>query len=141
MKLEYMNIAIKEAEKAFKKDEVPVGAVIVYNDKIIAKAHNTRQKTHKVINHAEILAILKAERKLKDWRMNNCELYVTLKPCNMCESIIKESRISKVYYILDKIPNKKDYNKTEFMRTNVCFDRFENYNKILSEFFENKRKN
>jgi len=141
MKLEYMNIAIKEAEKAFKKDEVPVGAVIVYNDKIIAKAHNTRQKTHKVINHAEILAILKAERKLKDWRMNNCELYVTLKPCNMCESIIKEARISKVYYILDKFSNKKDYNKTKFVRTNVCFGHFENYNKILSEFFENKRKN
>ena len=98
MNEKYMNMAIKQAIKAFKKKEVPVGAVIVHNNKIIAKACNDRQNKHSVIGHAEIKAILKAAKKLRDWRLNECDLYVTLKPCAMCESIIKESRIKSVYY-------------------------------------------
>lgn len=130
-----MILAIEEAKKAAKKGDVPVGAVIVLNNKIIAQAHNTRQNKYRVIGHAEINAIIKASKKLKDWRLNGCDLYVTLKPCSMCEVVIKESRIDNVYYILDKSSNKKEYNKSKFKQTNVCYD----YNKILSEFFENKR--
>lgn len=131
----YMNIAYKEALKAYKKDEVPVGAVIVCNGKIIAKAHNTRQKNKLVIDHAEIKVILKAEKKLKDWRLNDCDLYVTLKPCSMCEAIIKESRIKNVFFGLEKPTNKKEYNKLNLKQTNVC----DTYMKILSDFFKNKR--
>lgn len=131
----YMDCAIKQAVLAAKKNEVPVGAVIVYKNKIIAKAHNTRQKKHRVIDHAEIKAILKAAKKLKDWRLNECDLYVTLKPCHMCETVIMESRIKNVYYLLEKNKTKKEYSKTKITQTNVCYD----YLSILSEFFENKR--
>lgn len=92
----YMNLALKEAFKAYKKREVPVGAILVLNDKVIAKAHNTRQKTHDIANHAEMIALRKASRKLHDWRLNDATLYITMSPCPMCASAIKESRIKKV---------------------------------------------
>lgn len=95
---EFMIEALKEANKALKKDEVPVGAVIVYNGKIIAKAHNTRQKSKDSTNHAEILAIRKACKKLKDFRLNETEMYVTLEPCLMCLGAILNARIKTVYY-------------------------------------------
>lgn len=131
----YMELALKEAKKAFKKDEVPVGAVVVCNNKVISKAHNTRQRKYSVIGHAEIMAILKAAHKLKDWRLNDCDLYVTLKPCSMCEEVIRESRIKNVFYILDKPKIKNGYSKTTVMQTNVCHE----YEALLSSFFENKR--
>ena len=99
--MNFMDIAIKEAEKAYKKGNVPVGCVIVCDNKVISKAHNTKNTSNISINHAEILAIRKACKKLNSWYLNNCELYVTLKPCKMCESAIAESRISKVNYLLD----------------------------------------
>ena len=85
----YMNIAIKEAKKAYKKGEVPVGAVIVKNNKIIAKAHNTKEKSKQAICHAEINAIKKATKKIKNWRLTNCDIYITLFPCPMCASAIQ----------------------------------------------------
>ena len=94
----YMSIATMLAEKALKKDEVPVGAVIVLNDKIIAKAYNTRQHSHDATNHAEIIAIKKACKKLKDFRLNDAVMYVTLEPCLMCLGAILNSRIKTVYY-------------------------------------------
>lgn len=94
----YMNIAIKEAKKAYKHNEVPVGAVIVENDKIIAKAYNKKDKTKIVTKHAEIIAIEKACRKNKNWRLNNCSIYITLKPCCMCAGAINQARFKKVVY-------------------------------------------
>jgi len=131
----YMKIAFKEALKAYKKNEVPVGAVVVYNSKIIARAHNTRQKNRSVIDHAEIKVILQAEKKLGDWRLSDCDLYVTLKPCSMCESIIRESRIKNVFYGVEKFKYKKEYNSLNITQTNVCDD----YIDLLSNFFKNKR--
>ena len=84
----YYNILMKLAKKATKHQDVPVSALIVKNNKIIAKAFNTKEKTNNVCNHAEVLVISKASRKLKDWRLNDCDLYVTLKPCSICENII-----------------------------------------------------
>lgn len=130
-----MNIALKEAKKAAKKGEVPVGAVIVYKNKVIAKAYNRRKKCDSVISHAEVNAILKAAKKLKDWRLDGCDLFVTLKPCSMCENIIRESRICNVYYILDKPESKKEFNKTKYTQTNVC----DEYKEILQSFFKNRR--
>lgn len=92
----YMNQAIKEAEKAYKKLEVPVGAIIVKDGKIIARAHNQKETKTDTTKHAEILAIQKASKKLKSWRLIDCEMYVTLEPCSMCAGAIINSRIKKV---------------------------------------------
>ena len=134
----YYNILLKLAKKAAKKDEVPVSALLVKNGKIIAKDYNKREKYYCVINHAEILVIIKASRKLKSWHLDDCDLYVTLKPCNMCTEIIKQSHIKNVYYLLDKPENKKEFNKTEIKRTNVR-NNGEEYVNILNNFFQKKR--
>ena len=138
MKIEYFDELIKLAQKSFKKNEVPISAIIVKDDKIIAKAYNTRNKTNNVLNHAEIIAIKKASKKLKDWRLSDCDLYVTLKPCSICENIIKQSRIKNVYYLLDKPTNKKEYYKTKVRKANVCTHEQVYYN-ILHDFFKKKR--
>ncbi len=93
---EYMNIALKEAEQALNEEEVPVGAVVVLDNKIIGIGHNTRQKTHDITNHAELIAIRDASRKLGDWRLDKTTIYITLSPCMMCASAIKESRIKRI---------------------------------------------
>lgn len=93
----FMKEALKEARKAFEKEEVPIGAVIVRNGKIIAKAHNLRETKKQACAHAEILAIEKACKKIGAWRLENCELYVTLEPCPMCAGAIINSRIKKIY--------------------------------------------
>ena len=92
----YMEQALKEAEKAYKKLEVPVGAVIVKDGKIIAKGHNQKETKTDTTKHAEIIAIQKASKKLKSWRLTDCEMYVTLEPCTMCAGAIINSRIKKI---------------------------------------------
>ena len=94
----YMREALKEAQKAYDKLEVPVGAVIVKDGKIIARAYNQKEKKFDTTKHAEILAIQKASKKIKSWRLIDCEMYVTLEPCPMCAGAIIQSRIKKVYY-------------------------------------------
>lgn len=98
MNEKYMNIAIKEAKKALKYNEVPVGAVIVKDNKIISKAYNKKEKSQNVIKHAEIIAISKACKKLKNWRLDDCEIYITMEPCMMCCGAIEQSRIKKIVY-------------------------------------------
>ena len=93
----YMKEAIKEAKKAAKKLEVPVGCVIVKNGKIIARAHNQKETKNDTTKHAEILAIQKASKKLEAWRLLDCEMYVTLEPCSMCAGAMIQARIKKVY--------------------------------------------
>lgn len=96
-KKHFMNEALEEAKKAYKKLEVPVGVVIVKNGKVIAKAHNQKEEKNSPIKHAEIIAIEKACKKIKNWRLNDCEMYVTLEPCPMCAGAIINSRMKKVY--------------------------------------------
>ena len=93
----FMKEALKEAKKAYNKLEVPVGVVIVKDDKIIARAYNQKEMKNSPIKHAEIIAIEKACRKLNNWRLNDCEMYVTLEPCPMCTGAIINSRIKKIY--------------------------------------------
>ena len=93
----FMKETLKEAEKAYKKLEVPVGAIIVKDGKIIARAYNQKESKTDTTKHAEILAIQKASKKLKSWRLIDCEMYVTLEPCTMCAGAIIHSRIKKVY--------------------------------------------
>jgi len=96
-KEKFMKEALKEAKKAYEKLEIPVGAVIVKNNKIIARSHNLKEIKQDTTKHAEIMAIEKASKKLNNWRLNDCEMYVTLEPCSMCAGAIINSRIKKVY--------------------------------------------
>lgn len=97
MQIKFMKQALKEAKKAYEKLEIPVGAVIVKDDKIIARAHNLKETKQSAIAHAEILAIQKANKKLNNWRLIDCDMYVTLEPCPMCMGAIISSRIKNIY--------------------------------------------
>lgn len=94
----YMEVALREAKKSLKSDDVPIGAVIVKNGNIIAKAHNIKEKKAIATKHAEIIAIEKACKKNKNWYLNDCTLYVTVEPCLMCCGAIIQSRIKRVVY-------------------------------------------
>ena len=96
-KEKFMKEALKEAKKAYLKEEIPVGAVIVKDGKIISRAHNLKESKCSSISHAEILAIQKANKKLNAWRLENCEMYITLEPCMMCMGAIINARIKKIY--------------------------------------------
>jgi tRNA(Arg) A34 adenosine deaminase TadA len=135
----YVDKIIELSKYAFDNDDIPVGAIVVQNGKIIGEGFNTRNKFKSVIGHAEIDAIEMACKHIGDWRLDDCEMYVTLMPCMMCAGAIIESRIKKVYYLCD--------------RTNVCIDagkylnavkltnseNVEKYKKLLQIFFEKKR--
>ncbi len=96
-KEKFMIEALKEAKKAYKKLEIPVGAIIVKDGTIISRAHNVKEERNDTTKHAEIIAIQKASKKLENWRLNDCEMYVTLEPCAMCAGAIIQARIKKVY--------------------------------------------
>ncbi len=135
MNEKFMELAIKQAKKAYKKGEVPVGAVIVKDGKIISKAYNLVEKKKNATLHAEIIAISKASKKLKNWRLIDCEMYVTLEPCSMCLSAIELSRIKKVYFLVKKdkeIHLKKD-------KCNCMEYKNSEYLNLIQSFFKNKR--
>ena len=108
------NIIIKELKKlnlkALKNGDVPISALIVKDNKIISKAYNNIVKTNNILNHAEIIAIKKATRAINNWRLNDCILYVTLEPCDMCKEIIKKSRIKEVVYFSSQNQHKTESN-------------------------------
>ena len=148
LKEKFMQEAIKEAKKAYKKLEVPVGAIIVKNGEIIAKAHNLKETKFDTTKHAEILAIQRASKKLKSWRLIDCEMYITLEPCSMCEGAIINSRIKKIYVgTMDektgaagsKLNLFTDYtfNHNVEVETNVMQEECE---KLLKDFFKELRK-
>ena len=93
----FMKEALKEAYKAYEKLEIPVGVVIVKDGKIIARAHNRKEEKKDTTEHAEIIAIRKASKKLDNWRLSGCEMYVTLEPCSMCAGSLIHARMKKVY--------------------------------------------
>lgn len=142
-----MNAAFKEAKKAYKKNEVPVGAVIVKDDKIISRAHNLREIKQNAICHAEILCIQKACMKLGSWRLDGAQMYVTLEPCAMCSGALTQARIGKVFFgakdykngCVGSIFNLLEQNtiwkvKYEYTNDTECSD-------ILSNFFKEIREN
>lgn len=148
MENEYMKQALKQAKLAYKKLEVPVGAVIVRNGKIIARAYNQKETKYDTTKHAEILAIQRASRKLGAWRLLDCEMYVTLEPCSMCAGAIINSRIKKLYIgamdyktgaVGSKLNLLEDYtfNHKVEVETGVMKEECEN---ILKEFFKDLRK-
>ena len=139
----YIEIALKEAEKASKKGEVPIGAVIVKDGKIISKAHNNKEKTKVVTKHAEIIAIEKACKKLKTWHLNDCELYTTVEPCLMCTGAIIQSRIKKVIFSIENEKFGAFLDIIKEKNLNVKYEKgieIEKATKLMQDFFENKRK-
>ena len=145
----FMKEALKEAKKAYDKLEVPVGAVIVKDGKIIARGYNLKETKTDTTKHAEIIAIQKASKKLKSWRLLNCDMYVTLEPCSMCAGALINSRIRKVYIgtndektgavgsVLNLLEDYKFNHKVEYEK-GIMKDECEN---ILKKFFKKLRKN
>lgn len=147
-KEKFMMEALKEAKKAYDKLEVPVGAVIVKEGKIIARAHNLKETKTDTTKHAEILAIQKASRKLKSWRLLDCDMYVTLEPCSMCAGAMINSRIRKIYIgtqdaktgavgSVFNLFNDYTFNHKVEAETGILKDECES---ILQQFFKELRK-
>ena len=146
-KIKFMKSALKRAKKGLEQGEVPVGAVIVYNGKIISSGYNKRTKTQMATSHAEMYAIDKACKKLKSWRLCDCDLYVTLEPCPMCMGAIVNSRIKRVVFgakdakagACGSVFNFNDYplnHKPEI----VSGVMEEEGRRLLSDFFSERRK-
>lgn len=136
---EYMNLAVAEAKNAYIEGNVPVGAVIVCDDKVIASCHNTKNTTNIAINHAEMLCIMEACKYLNSWYLSNCDLYVTLRPCDMCLNALAESRIRNVYFLLDSNYGDNLSKNRENIQLNKVDDYYE-YTNMLNEFFVGRRK-
>ena len=147
-KIKFMKEALKEAQKAYDKKEIPVGAVIVKDNKIIARAHNVKEEKNDTTKHAEIIAIQQASKKLNAWRLTGCEMYVTLEPCSMCAGALIQSRISKVYIgtmdyktgacgsVLNLLKDYEFNHKVEMEKDILQ----EDCEKILKDFFKELRK-
>ncbi len=135
----YIQLLYKLVRKAARNGDVPVSAIILKNDKIIATGYNNRQKKSFVLGHAEVNAIIKAERKLGDFRLNDCILLTTLKPCKMCQSIIEAARIKEIYYILDQ-KGVESYQKANFKQLNHKDNVFiDKYQLLFDDFFRKLR--
>lgn len=138
MKEKYIKNTIKEAEKALNIGEMPVGAIIVYKNNIVSRGYNKKESKNNSLMHAEIIAIDKACKKIGDWRLNDCELYVTMEPCNMCMGAIVESRIKTVYY---GVKNEKTHDLNKLICSNekikmIPFDENTQINDQLNLFFK-----
>lgn len=143
---DWMLIAIKEAQKAYVREEIPVGAVIVKNGKLVSKGHNIKEKKQNVIKHAEIVAIEKACKKFKTWHLEDCIIYVTLEPCMMCTGAITQSRVKKIIYAANN-PNygfiKSNYDIRK--NSNIDIEQLSDVHSVesvnlLKHFFKKKRK-
>ena len=147
MNRKFLDLAFKYAEKAYKNEEVPIGAVIVKDNEVIGYGYNQKEKKNSVLEHAEIIAIRMASKKLNNWRLDDCDIYVTLDPCPMCASAIKQSRIKNIYSALsnlDKENEKVDEDILKRDKTNPSVNLISNIEpnkskKILNSFFNIKR--
>lgn len=129
----------KLCEKSLKKNEFPVAAIIYNENKIISCGYNTRNKSKQTIDHAEIKAIIKANKKLNTWKLTNTCMIVTLEPCEMCKTVIKEARIDKVYYLVSRYDFKKQNKRTIFQPLEYNSDELFKYKQDIKQFFINKR--
>jgi len=145
----YMELALKEAKKAYLMDEVPIGAVIVKDNKVIARAHNLKEKNNLCTSHAELLVIQKASKKIGNWNLKGCELYVTLEPCMMCIGTIINSRIDTLYFgtsdpkggSVESLINIKNIRGIQPYPKEIYKDILhDECSGILKEFFREKRK-
>lgn len=148
LSVSYMDIALEEARKAMDLGEVPVGAIIVKDNRIISKAHNLKETLNDPTAHAEILAIKEATKALENWRLIDCTMYVTLEPCPMCAGAILQSRLSKLYIgtfdekagACGSVINLVQNDNLNFF-LDLKWEYNESCSKLLSEFFKDRRKN
>lgn len=142
-----MRLAIAKAKEALQEDEVPIGAVIVRGDEIISSAFNSKEKDKIATKHAEIIAIEEASKIIGDWRLNGCDIYVTLEPCPMCAGAIINARLDNLYFgaydykagccgTLYNIPEDNRFNHCTKVTGSIMKDECA---KLLSDFFKNKR--
>ena len=147
MDLKYMDMAIEEARRAFEEDEVPVGCVIVKNNQILALTHNRKEQMNSATKHAEILAIEEASSKINNWRLDGCDVYITLEPCPMCASALKQARVSHIfcglsnsdfrnYEIVLKILESDKNNASVPIINDLAVEKVD---KIMKDFFRNRR--
>ena len=147
MNWEFLDLAFKYAEKAYKNKEVPIGAVIVKDNKVIGYGYNQKEKKNSVLEHAEIIAVRMASKKLNNWRLDDCDIYVTLDPCPMCASAIKQSRIKNIYSALSNLDKENEKVVVDILKrdktnpevnliSNIEPDKSKN---ILNSFFNIKR--
>lgn len=134
---DYLDKLLDLALIAKNNDDIPISAMVIEGQKIIGYGYNTREKEKNILGHAEINAIIMATQKKENWNLQGTTMIVTLKPCSMCMEIIKQTRIDKVYYLLDKLDNKKEYNKTDFLKLNSSKET--KYKILLSDFFSKLR--
>ncbi len=134
---DYLDKLLDLALIAKNNDDIPISAMVIEGQKIIGYGYNTREKEKNILGHAEINAIIMATQKKENWNLQGTTMIVTLKPCSMCMEIIKQTRIDKVYYLLDKLDNKKEYNKTDFLKLNSSKEK--KYKILLSDFFSKLR--
>ena len=142
---DYMRVCLNEANKCKKSKDVPVGAIIVNNGKIISKAHNRRQKEHMTCAHAEILAITKANKKMKNHRLDGMEIFVTKEPCLMCMGAILSAKISKIYFGAEdkrfgtkELAKENNFNHKCKIEGGILKDECE---RVLTDFFKGIRQN
>jgi len=147
MNRKFLDLAFKYAGKAYKNNEVPIGAVIVKDNKVIGYGYNQKEKKNSVLEHAEIIAIRMASKKLDNWRLDDCDIYVTLDPCPMCASAIKQARIKNVYSALSNLDKENEKVVVDILKsdkTNPEVTLISNIEpdkskKILNSFFNIKR--
>ena len=149
MKREYLDLAFQYAKEAFNHNEVPIGAIIVKNDEVISYGFNSKESNCSVLEHAELIAIREAEKKLNNWRLDDCDMYVTLDPCPMCASAIKQARISNVYSALNNSDKNnelliKNIFVKDLINPSVHFESNldpEQSKNLLNSFFKKQRNN
>lgn len=140
----YMNLALKEAKKAIKYGDIPIGCVIVMNNKVISKAFNKKEFNNNPIKHAEIIAIEKASKKLNTWHLDECTLYTTMEPCLMCAGAILQSRISRIVYGLpnnnfgEVTSNNEVFKNNKKIKIDGCICEKESKS-LVQSFFKNIR--
>lgn len=139
MEEKYIKLLLKLSKKAYKKNEVPISCLLVKDKKIISKSFNKKNIKQNPILHAEIICLQKAYKKLKRWNLNDCVLYVSLEPCDMCKKIIEESRIKNVFYILKKGNVTNQYKKTKYEQMFCIYEK--DFGNIIDNFFKKIRKN
>ena len=136
---EYIDKIVGLAKIAYDNDDIPVGAIVVKNGEVIGEGFNTRNSFKTVIGHAEIDAIEMACKHIGDWRLDDCDMYITLSPCMMCTGAIIESRIKRVYYLCDR--TNVQFNSKEYLNISKITEneKTSEYMQMLQLFFENKR--
>ena len=149
MNRKFLDMAFELAEKAYNLNEVPIGAVIIKNDVVIGCGYNQKESNNSVLKHAELIAIEEASKNLNNWRLDNCDIYVTLDPCPMCASAIKQARIKNVYSALNNTDEKyleiiekvfigDNTNPSVNFVSNLAVDKSKN---LLNSFFKKQRNN